>query len=101
MKSLASGMLLLSCATAMAEDLPVPPIPPERPQITERAPVPNIDAHGPVAPPSNEPSVDVRLYKAHLPDPSMGFAPGSRYQPVEDRKVALQPPGLSLTVPLK
>ena len=32
--------------------------------------------------------------------PSVGFAPGSRYQTTEDRK-PIQTPGFSISVPLK
>jgi hypothetical protein len=85
---------------AMAEDLPVPPIPPEHPPLAEIAPVPNFDAQAPIAAASNAPSIDVRLYRARPYDPGMGFAPGSRYQSSEDRK-PIQTPGLSINVPLQ
>jgi hypothetical protein len=85
---------------ALAEDLPVPPIPPEHPPLGQVAPVPNIDAREPVAATSNAPSIDVRLYRARPYDPGLGFAPGSRYQTSEDRK-AIQTPGLSISVPLQ
>jgi hypothetical protein len=85
---------------AMAEDLPVPPIPPEHPPLADIAPVPNIDAQAPIAAASNAPSIDVRLYRARPYDPGMGFAPGSRYQSSEDRK-PIQTPGLSINVPLQ
>jgi hypothetical protein len=86
-------------SATLAEDLPVPPIPPERPPLAEIAPVPNADARGPVAVPSHSPSIDVRFYRADLHDPALGFAPGSRYQINEDRK-PLQT-GVSVTVPLQ
>jgi hypothetical protein len=85
---------------AMAEELPVPPIPPEHPPLAETAPVPNPDAQAPITAASDEPSFDVRLYRARPYDPGMGFAPGSRYQTSEDRK-PIQTPGLSISVPLK
>jgi hypothetical protein len=84
---------------ARAEDLPVPPIPPEHPPLADIAPVPNIDATEPIAPASNSPSIDVKLYRARPYDPGLGFAPGSRYQTSEDRK-AIQTPGISISVPL-
>jgi hypothetical protein len=92
-------MLALSPA-ANGDDLPVPPIPPANPPAVDTAPVPNADAHAPVAASSEEPSIDVRLYRVRRYDPSLGFAPGSRYQSTEDRK-PIQTPGFSISVPLK
>nr|WP_294524809.1 hypothetical protein [uncultured Rhodopila sp.] len=92
--------LMIFAFPAMAEELPVPPIPPENPPIDEAAPTPDVNARAPVTPASERPSVDVRLYRSNPPDPSLGFAPGSRFQTAEDRK-PIQTPGLSITVPLK
>jgi hypothetical protein len=91
---------LMPCSLAMPEGLPVPPLPPEHPPIAEAAPVPNVNAEAPVAPASEEPSVNVKLYRATMFDPGVGFAPGSRYQSAEDRK-PIQTPGFSISVPLK
>jgi hypothetical protein len=85
---------------AMADDLPVPPIPPGHPPMAEAAPVPDVNAEAPVSPVSEKVSVDVRLYRVNLYDPSLGFAPGSRYQSTEDRK-AIQTPGFTVNVPLR
>jgi hypothetical protein len=85
---------------AFAEDLPLPPVPPALPHPADAAPVPNADAQGPVAPVSDQPSISMRLYRARLFDPAVGFVPGSRYQSSEDRK-AIQTPGFSINVPLK
>jgi hypothetical protein len=85
---------------AMAEDLPIPPIPPVSPPLADAAPVPNLDAEAPVAPTSDQPSVNVRLYRATTYDASVGFVPGSRYQSSEDRK-PIQTPGFSVSVPLR
>lgn len=87
-------------AGAMAAELPVPPVPPVHLSLAEIAPVPNPNAQAPVAAASNAPSVDVRLYRARIYDPSLGFAPGSRFQTSEDRK-PIQTPGLSISVPLR
>jgi hypothetical protein len=84
---------------AMADELPVPPIPPRVPPLADAAPVPNVNAEAPVRPDSNGPSVNVRLYRAKTYDPSVGFVPGSRFESTEDRK-AIQTPGLSIDVPL-
>jgi hypothetical protein len=85
---------------AIAQELPVPPIPPEHPPPAEIAPVPNLDAQAPVAPAPEGPRFDVRLFRARPYDPGMGFTPGSRYQTAEDRK-PIQTPGLSVSVPLQ
>jgi hypothetical protein len=94
------GALMLSIPGAMAEGLPVPPIPPEHPPLGDIAPVPNLDARAPIAPASSSPSVDVRFFRNRPYDPGLGFAPGSRYQTNEDRK-PIQPPGLSVSFPLQ
>jgi hypothetical protein len=85
---------------AMANDFPVPPVPPDLPPLADAAPVPDINAKAPVTPASDQPSVNVRLYRAKTYDPSVGFVPGSRYQTSEDRK-PIQTPGFSISVPLK
>ncbi len=92
--------LMVIGSPAFAEDLPVPPIPPDNPPIAEAAPTPDIDATVPSTPASERPSIDVRLYRSNPPDPSLGFAPGSRFQTAEDRK-PIQTPGFSVTVPLQ
>jgi hypothetical protein len=94
------GALLPLGSVAMAEDLPVPPIPPQHPPLADAAPVPNVNAEAPIPPASGEPTVDVRLYRVKMFDPSLGFVPGSQYQSTEDRK-PIQTPGLSINVPLK
>jgi hypothetical protein len=92
--------LLILGSGAKAEDLPVPPVPPDHPAVAQAAPIPDIDAEAPAAPESDKMSVDVRLYRVKLYDPSLGFAPGSHYQSTEDRK-AIQTPGFSVSVPLQ
>ncbi|MGD0102645.1 MAG: hypothetical protein ABSC06_01235 [Rhodopila sp.] len=98
--SILLGTLLMLHVGAMADELPVPPIPPEDPPLAEIAPVPNPDARAPEVAASDAPSVDVRLYRAKPYDPGLGFAPGSRYQTSEDRK-PIQTPGVSISVPLE
>jgi hypothetical protein len=101
MRILLALTLLMGVASAAdAEDLPVPPVPPKASPIADAAPVPNPDAEAPVTPTSDAPSVNVRLYRVRMYDPSAGFAPGSRYQSSEDRK-PIQTPGLSISVPLQ
>ena len=87
-------------SAAFAEQLPLPPTPPNGPDVSEAAPVPNVDAQAPSIPVSEEPSINVKLYRARTFDTSAGFAPGSRFQTSEDRK-PIQTPGLAITVPLK
>jgi hypothetical protein len=94
------GSLMMFGPIAMADNLPLPPIPPRISVVAAAAPVPNPNAEAPIAPESDEPSLSVRLYRAKSYDPSAGFVPGSRYQSNEDRKV-IQTPGFSINVPLK
>jgi hypothetical protein len=94
------GPLMILPLGAMADDLPVPPVPPEHPPPGDIAPVPDRDARAPLTPVSNAPTVDIRQFRNRPYDPGMGFAPGSRYQTNEDRK-PIQTPGLSISVPLQ
>jgi hypothetical protein len=95
-----AGVLVTISPSAMANDLPLPPIPPRVSAVADAAPVPNSSAEAPATPESEKPSLNVRLYRAKSFDPSAGFAPGSRYQSSEDQKV-IQTPGFSINVPLK
>ncbi|HEY2107996.1 MAG TPA: hypothetical protein VGH29_19520 [Candidatus Binataceae bacterium] len=97
--ALSAASIMLS-GVAMAEDFPVPPIPPAKPPLGEAAPIPNFDATGPALAPSDEPSLYVRLYRNKMYDPSVGFVPGSQFQTSEDKK-PIQTPGFSVSVPLK
>ncbi len=93
--------LVLGFSTAgLAADLPIPPTPPARPPRDEAAPVPNPNVRQPVEPSSSDIKVRPDVFTAKRPDPSMGFAPGSRYQPADERN-PLQTPGVRLTVPLR
>lgn len=87
-------------SAAAADELPVPPAPPENIQMTEVAPTPDQDVQAPVPPVSDQPNVNVKLYRSQIYDPSRGFTPGSRYQSTEDRK-PIQTPGLSVSVPIR
>jgi hypothetical protein len=94
------GILIGSIPRAGAEELPIPPVPPEHPFLADNAPLPNFDARPPLVPISTSPTFDVRVLSNKRYDPSLGFAPGSRYQTNEDRR-PIQPPGLSVSVPLQ
>jgi len=85
---------------AIADELPAPPMPPVHPPAGEIAPVPNLSVTKPLAVPTERTSVDIKFFHARSYDPSLGFAPGSRYRIADDRK-AIQPPGFSINVPLK
>ncbi len=100
MKRLFWLLSLLLAPAAMAESLPVPPMPPADPVVGEVAPVPDPDASAPISLSAEQPRVDVKLYRATPYDPGLGFAPGSRYRSSEDRK-PIQTPGLSVSVPLR
>jgi hypothetical protein len=91
--------LATPCSLAMADNLPLPPVPPDHPPLADAAPVPDLYAEAPVAPAPAKPSVNVKLYRADIYDPGVAFVPGSRYQSSEDRK-PIQTPGLSISVPL-
>lgn len=91
---------VLWIAGALANTLPIPPVPPAHPPLADIAPVPDEDAHAPVAPESDAASVDVKFFHARRHNPSLGFAPGSAYETNEDRR-PIQPPGFSISVPLK
>jgi hypothetical protein len=99
-KRITLAMIMMLGPTAMAQRLPVPPIPPEHPDLGETAPVPNVDARAPLPVVSNSPTVDVRIFRNRPYETGLGFAPGSRYQTNEDRK-PIQTPGLSISVPLQ
>jgi hypothetical protein len=93
-------MLLMAVTNAYANELPVPPVPPDRSAFGETAPVPDLNATAPAVPESTAPTVAVRQFRAQPYGPGVGFVPGSRYQSAEDRK-PIQTPGLSINVPLK
>jgi hypothetical protein len=94
------GPLLMLPLGTMAQDFPVPPIPPEHPLVGDIAPVPNPDVRAPITPVSNSPTIDLRQFRNRPYDPGQGFPPGSRYRTSVDRK-PIQTPGLSISVPLQ
>jgi hypothetical protein len=92
--------LLTAAAPAMAESLPVPPIPPESPHLAAAAPLPDFASQAPAAPASKQVSVDMHFYSIGTSDPSMTVASGSRYQWSDNRR-PLEPPGVMATVPFE
>jgi hypothetical protein len=93
-------LILMSGSAAFAEDLPVPPLPPDNPPLDQSAPIPNRDARVPFNADSERARVDVKFYRAAPPETSLGFAPGSRFQSTEDRK-PIQTPGFLVSVPMQ
>jgi hypothetical protein len=93
-------LIMMAGSAAFADPLPVPPLPPDNPPLEQSAPVPNPDARAPLIPTSEHAQVAVGFYRFNPPNPSMGFAPGSRYQTSEDRK-PIQTPGFSVSVPVQ
>jgi hypothetical protein len=80
--------------------LPLPPVPPDRLTMAEDAPVPDTDVRAPASIQAQGAKVSLEMYRASRFDPSLGFAPGSRFQTAEDRK-PIQTPGVSVRIPLK
>ncbi len=91
--------LLMAATAALAEELPVPPSPPDRGPASDAAPVPNLDAQNPATASQAQTNVQVQFYRSQPYQAGVGFAPGSRYRTPEDRK-PIQTPGLSVSVPL-
>lgn len=94
------AFMLAGAAASLAQTLPVPPVPPRNPPRDQAAPVPDPDIRQPMDLSSAEIRVRPDVFPARRPDPSQGFAPGSRYQPADERN-PLQTPGVRLTVPLR
>lgn len=95
----AAALLTPLSGAALAQHLPLPPIPPLNAPSSELAPMPDHDIRAPRSPTQ---TVQLRpeVFSAERPDTSLGFAPGSRYQTADERR-PLQTPGLRLTVPLQ
>jgi len=93
-------LIMMTSSAAFAEQLPVPPLPPDNPPLEQSAPVPDPDARAPLVSASEQAQVAVKFYRFNPPNPSLGFAPGSRYQTSEDRK-PIQTPGFSVSVPVQ
>lgn len=92
--------LLLMTSGAVAEELPVPPIPPLSAPLGLPAPMPNHDTPQPLEPANTGPTVNFHMFRQASFDHSNGFTPGSRFQDSEERRV-IATPGFSVTVPLK
>jgi hypothetical protein len=100
MNRIALTAALMAATAALEQQIPVPPIPPERPPPGETAPVPDLYATAPATPESTAPRLKIRQFRTQPYGPGVGFVPGSRYESAEDRK-PIQTPGLSISVPLE
>lgn len=92
--------LLLASILLGAADMPVPPIPPVARPLDEAAPIPDAGARPPRDVEARGTRVTVEDFRATPLNVSHGFAPGSRYQSGEDRKM-VQTPGLIIRMPLQ
>jgi hypothetical protein len=86
--------------TVLANELPIPPIPPASHPSSTPAPVPDDQVRAPIAEVNSGPSVALRFYRNPAYTQGAGFTPGSQFQTPEDRK-PIQTPGFSVSVPLK
>jgi len=93
-------ILLLAGFPAMAETLPEPPRPPERVPGPDVAPTPNADARFTSDGPTQQASVELKMFQRIPTDNGVAFTPGSRFRTPEERK-PIQTPGISVTVPLQ
>ena len=91
---------MLGALPVLAKDLPTPPIPPSLAPGSTAAPIPDSGVDAPPIAADAGPTIALKFYRAQTYDPSMGFAPGSRYSTTEDRR-PIQTPGFSVSVPLK
>jgi len=94
---LALSVVLWACL-ADARALPVPPIPPKL-GPTQDAPVPDPNVQIPHLDPTVPAvSLDMTIHRRGTPDPSLGYAPGTRYRADDDRRL-LVVPGVQFRVP--
>jgi len=97
---LAVAAAWLPGSIAMAEELPVPPVPPAATSSLSAAPVPDADMRDPFGSTAPAPKVALRFYRNETYNGGYGYMPGSRYQSAEDKK-PIQTPGFSVSVPIK
>jgi hypothetical protein len=95
-----SLFLVLLAGAAPAPSLPVPPIPPEHPPLTQSAPIPNPDVRAPLDTSTGRAQVGLTDFRLDRQDKSPGYSPGSQFQNSEDRR-GIQTPGLTVRVPLQ
>lgn len=93
-------MAILAAGPAMAEALPLPPVPPAQVPGARAAPVPDPDAIFGLPAETQQTSVEIRNFQPPSYTPGMAFTPGSRFRTPEERR-PIQTPGLSLVVPLE
>jgi len=95
------ALLLLCTATGAgpAPQLPVPPVPPQRPP-DQSAPIPNQDARPPRDSGTVGTQVQVTDFRTPRQNQSLGYAPGSHFQSSNERR-DIDTPGLTVRVPLQ
>jgi hypothetical protein len=100
---LAAGILLGAAAAADPDDLPlpIPPIPPDNPPLSQAAPVPDPDFLAPSAPsgPSRT-TVGPDMFTPPTRYYGDAYAPGSTAQGENEKRVK-PAPGFSLKMPLQ
>ena len=93
------SLLLLAAGPALAEQLPVPPVPPTRLMGPDVAPVPNREAQTATASPEQRVSFGLKVFQSPSDNSGLAFAPGSRYSSLEERK-PVHTPGVNVVVPI-
>jgi hypothetical protein len=96
--ALALGLTLMGAGPA--PELPVPPIPPAHPPADQAAPVPDIDAQGPLSADPQGVKVGLNDFRVRRYDSSMGYTQGSHFQTSEEKR-PIQTPGLMFRVPIQ
>lgn len=94
------ALLVTTAAAPARRPLPLPPIPPANPPISQIAPVPDRDMTAPLDTAGNGVQVRPHDFRVRRFKDGMGFAPGSQFESAEDKR-AIQTPGVSVRVPLQ
>ena len=93
-----TGWLLIAAASAR-DELPVPPIPPDRHPADETAPIPDVNAHGPAEAAESRFRLAPSLYRHEKTfTPGEGYMPGSSFKENEQERLSKPTPGLDLRV---
>ena len=102
MNRIGLGLLVLLVTTAASpkRPLPVPPIPPAHPPAEQSAPIPDRDMAAPNAQSGPRATVTLRDFRVRRFKDGLGYAPGSQFESVEDKR-PIQTPGFLVHVPLQ
>ena len=95
------GCLVVFATTAASpsRSLPVPPIPPPNPPLTQSAPMPDRDLQAPSGADDGV-RVSVQDFRIERYYQGMAYAPGSHFSTSEEKR-PIQTPGLTVQVPLQ